>query len=257
MTLRGKVAIVTGGSSGIGNAIATRLAAEGAIVAIIGTGMTKAREAADKIAREGHRAVPFSADVGRPEDTDRVVSEVESQLGPVDILINSAGIWHETPIGETSSEAFDRMIGVNLKGPYFLANAVAPGMKARRTGKIVNLASIAGLVPSPGYNLYSTVKAAVVMFTKVLSLELAPFDINVNAIAPGNTATPMNEHVRTGEEFASRREWIKRITPSNRPFTPPEEIAEAALFLVDGRIRGMHGTTIVVDEGRSAGLPAR
>jgi 3-oxoacyl-[acyl-carrier protein] reductase len=152
---------------------------------------------------------------------------------------------------------FDRMVGVNLKGPFFMTNAVAPRMIARRSGNIVNIASIAGIIPSSGYSLYSSVKAAIVMFTKALALELAPFDVRVNAIAPGNTATPINEHVRTDAEFAMRREWIERTTPSNRPFTPPEEIAEAALFLVDGRVNGMHGTTLVIDEGRAAGIPLK
>jgi 3-oxoacyl-[acyl-carrier protein] reductase len=149
------------------------------------------------------------------------------------------------------------MVGVNLKGPFFMVDAVAPRMKARRTGSIVNLASVAGLIAAPGYSLYSSVKAAIVMFTKVLALELAPFDVSVNAIAPGNVATPMNEQIRTGEEFDVRRQLIERLTPSNRPFSLPEEIAEAALFLVDGRIQGMHGTMLVIDEGRSAGTPVK
>jgi NAD(P)-dependent dehydrogenase (short-subunit alcohol dehydrogenase family) len=257
MTVNGKLAVVTGGSSGIGYAIARRLAVEGATVAIFGSGFDKARSAADEIAGDGHRANPFAVDVSDADQVEETVNKVRSQLGEIDILINSAGVWYETPIGSTSWEAFDRMVGVNLKGPFLLANAIAPAMKERRSGKIVNLASVAGLSPSAGYSIYSTVKAGIIMFTRALSLELAPFDINVNAIAPGNTATPMNEHVRTGADFAARREWITRITPSNRPFTPPEEIAETALFLVDDRVRGMHGATIVVDEGRSAGLPSR
>jgi 3-oxoacyl-[acyl-carrier protein] reductase len=257
MSIRGKVALVTGGSSGIGFSIARRLASEGAAVAVVGSGFDKAQAAASKIVRAGYHAAPFALDVSRPEEIERVVEDVVLQFGEIDILINSAGVWYETPIGSLTVKDFDRMVGVNLKGPFFMTNAVAPRMKARRSGNIVNIASIAGITPSSGYSLYSSVKAAIVMFTKALALELAPFDVRVNAIAPGNTATPINEHVRTDAEFAARREWIERTTPSNRPFTPPEEIAEAALFLVDGHVNGMHGTTLVIDEGRAAGIPLK
>jgi len=255
MSVKGKVAIVTGGSSGIGLAIARRLASEGAVVAVLGSGFEKTEAAARDIVHAGYCASPFALDVSRPEEIGRVVEDVASQLGEIDILINSAGVWYETPVGALTIENFDRMVGINLKGPFFMVNAVAPRMVERRTGSIVNIASIAGITATPGYSLYCSVKAAIVMFTKALALELAPFDVTINAIAPGNTATPMNEQVRTQAEFATRRQWIERTTPSNRTFTPPQEIAEAALFLVDGRVKGMHGTTLVIDEGKGAGIP--
>lgn len=256
--LEGQVALVTGGSSGIGLAIAHRLAAAGAEVAIVASGsLAKAEAAAESIVREGGHATGFVADVSQPDQVRALVGDVSERIGVPDILINSAGIWYPTPLGSMDDRQIDEMIDINLKGVIRMTAAVAPLMTARRSGRIVNIASIAGQVPSPGYSLYSTAKAAVIAFTKATALELAPFDVAVNAISPGNTATPINAEVRTSPAFAARRDWIARITPSTRSFTPAEEIAEAALFLVDGRVRGMHGSVIAIDEGRSAGLTAR
>lgn len=254
-SLSGRVALVTGGSSGIGLAIAARLAREGADVALVASGdPTKASAAAEQVAAKGGRATPFLADVRDAASVKSLVKDVSEQLGPIDILINSAGVWYPTPLARLSEENIDHMVDVNLKGVIRMVAAVAPTMMTRRSGKIVNLASIAGILPSSGFSLYSTAKAAVIMFTRAAALELAPYDVAINAIAPGNTATPLNETVRTSADSQARREWIARITPSNRAFSPPEEIAEVALFLVDGRVNGMHGTTISIDEGRSAGL---
>ena len=256
--LEGQVALVTGGSSGIGLAIARRLAVAGAEVAVVASGnRAKAEAAAERIVRDGGKAVGFVADVSRPDQVSTLVSDVSARIGVPDILINSAGVWYASPLGSMDDRQIDEMIDVNLKGVIRMTAAVAPAMTARRSGRIVNIASVAGIVPSPGYSLYSTAKAAVIAFTKATALELAPFDIAVNAISPGNTATPINAEVRESPAFAARRDWIARITPSTRSFTPAEEIAEAALFLVDGRVRGMHGAVIAIDEGRSAGLTAR
>ena len=256
--LEGQVALVTGGSSGIGLAIASRLAAAGAAVAVVASGsLDKANAAAERIVGEGGEALGFVADVSRSDQVDALVAEVGERLGSPDILINAAGIWYPTPLAAMKERQIDEMIDVNLKGVIRMTAAFAPGMMARRQGRIVNISSVVGLVPSPGYSLYAATKAAVIAFTKATALELAPFDVAVNAIAPGNTATPMNAEVRESPDFAGRRDWISRITPSTRAFTPAEEIAETALFLVDGRVRGMHGAVISVDEGRSAGLTAR
>jgi 3-oxoacyl-[acyl-carrier protein] reductase len=257
MLLTNKVALVTGGSSGIGFAVAKRLAAEGATVAVVGTNLKKAESAATEIRAMGGAATAYAADVGNPQDVERVVDEITRAHNQIDILVNSAGLWRESPLGQLSPETLDQMINVNLKGPFLMVNAVAPQMKERRSGRIVNLASVAGLVASPGYSLYSSLKAAVVMFTKAAALDLAPFDIAVNAVAPGNTSTPMNEHIRLNPDFAARRERIAATTPSNRPFTPPEEIAEAVLFLASGVVNALHGTILSLDEGRAAGTPAR
>lgn len=256
--LSDKIALVTGGTSGIGLAICEVLAREGATVAVVASRrLEKAEAVVRDIITAGGKAAAFVADVSIPEEVTRLVEEVTARFGAPDILINSAGVWFASPLETITAAQIDRMLDINLKGPIRMVAAVAPAMIARGSGKIVNIASIAGLVPSPGYSLYSTSKAGLIAFTKSCALELAPFNVAINAISPGNTATPINEDVRTAPEHAARRDWISRITPSPRSFTPASEIAEAALFLVDGRVSGMHGAVISIDEGRSAGLTAR
>ena len=253
--LSDRVALITGGSSGIGLAIGHRLAADGAVVALVASSdHAKATAAADDVISAGGRAAPFVADVSKPEDIERLVDDVTVSLGEIDILINAAGVWFPTPVGAIDDAQINDMIAVNLTAPIRTVAAVAPSMMARRSGHIVNIASIAALVPTAGFSLYATAKAGVIAFTKSAALELAAHDVTMNCISPGNTATPMNEAVRLDPARAQQREWIRQITPSNRLFTSAGEIAEAALFLVDGRVRGMYGTVIAIDEGRSAGL---
>ncbi len=255
--LEGRVALITGGSSGIGLAIGHRLAAEGALVALVGSSdLTKASAAASSVIDSGGSVTPFVADMRSPTAIERLVADVTETLGDIDILVNAAGVWFPTPLVDLDDAQIDDMMAVNLAAPIRMVAAVGPSMMERRSGRIVNIASIAASVPTAGYSLYSTTKAGLVAFTKAASIELAAHDVAMNCISPGNTATPMNKSVRLDPALASRREWIGQITPSNRLFTPAEEIAEAALFLVNDRVRGMYGTVIAIDEGRTAGLPA-
>jgi NAD(P)-dependent dehydrogenase (short-subunit alcohol dehydrogenase family) len=255
--LAGQIALITGGSSGIGLAIGRRLAQGGASVALVGRAdRTKVEVAADTITATGGHAMAFLADMASPDQISKVVDDVTSTMGDIDILVNSAGVWSPSPIVSLSNDLIDEMVQINLNAPMRMVAAVAPGMVERRSGQIVNIASIAAAAPTAGFSLYATTKAALIAFTKAGSLELAPFDVAMNCISPGNTTTPMNEHVRVDPNFAPQRERISRITPSNRMFTPADEIAEAAMFLVDGRVKGIYGTNIPIDEGRSAGLTA-
>jgi NAD(P)-dependent dehydrogenase (short-subunit alcohol dehydrogenase family) len=262
-SLDGQVALVTGATSGIGRAIALRLAAEGVEIAVVaGSAVSRAVETADVISHAGGQATAFQADVSKGDQVKRLVDEVASRLGAPDILVNSAGVWFETPLSEPAEPAgdgltedeLDRMVDINLKGVVRMTAAVAPLMVRRGSGRIVNIASAAGIAPSARFSLYAATKAGVIAFTKAAALELAPANVAVNAIAPGNTATPINAHVRLGPDQLERRDWIRRTTPSTRLFTPPEEIAEAALVLVDGRITGFHGAVLSIDEGRTAGI---
>ncbi len=249
------VVLVTGGSSGSGRATALAFAREGAKLAVVASSdITRAEAVADEIGAEGGTALALVADLTNVSSISRMVSAVTDEYGYIDVLVNAAGVFYATAVGETSEEAYDQTFDVNVRGLFFTVGAVAPIMKRRRRGKIINLASIAGVHGSKGFSIYSASKAAVIMLTRTLALELAPFDINVNAIAPGNTATPINEDVRTQPEFAERRAKFAATTPSNHVFSEAEEIAGAALFLASPASRPMHGSVLLMDEGRSAGF---
>jgi NAD(P)-dependent dehydrogenase (short-subunit alcohol dehydrogenase family) len=249
--MKDKVALVTGSSSGIGREVAGALAAQGARVAVVASSeRAKAEAVVNEIEVAGGIARPFVADISS-------ANGVEAELGPIDLLVNSAGVYFPTPAGDVTEDAFDRMVAINLKGSFFTLNAVAPGMKARSAGRIVNIASVAGIAPNPEYSLYAATKAGIIALTRAIALELAPYGINVNAIAPGNTETPINADIRTAPEFAAQRARIDAITPSRRLFTPPAEIAAAIVFLLSDAARGMYGSVMVVDEGKSVGAPLR
>ncbi len=249
------IVLVTGGSSGIGRATALAFAREGAKVVVVASSeLARAESVANQIRTEGGIALPLAADLRSIPAIDGMVAAVTNEYGSIDVLVNSAGVYFETAIGETSEEAFDQTFAVNVKGLFFTVGAVAPIMKRRRQGKIINIASISGVHGAKGFSVYAASKAAVIMLTRTLALELAPFDINVNAIAPGNTATPINEDVRNLPEFSERRAKFAAATPSTHVFAEAEEIAGAALFLASPVARPMHGSVLLMDEGRSAGF---
>jgi 3-oxoacyl-[acyl-carrier protein] reductase len=253
--LEGKTALVVGGSSGIGAASSVKLADAGAAVGVVASReIEKAQQVARKIEKNGGRAQGFAANISRISEIERLVREFLDAFGNLDILVNSAGVFYPTEIGKVAEEEFDRMVEINLKGLFYTIDTVAPLMMEKRRGKIVNIASVAGIVASREYGLYCAVKAGVIALTKSFALQLAPFDVNVNAIAPGNTATPINERIRTEAQYEQRRRMIAATTPSPKKFSAPEDIAEGVLFLASPRSQAMHGTTLVMDQGRSAGL---
>jgi len=255
LLLENKVALVTGGSSGIGAATARVFAREGAIVAVVASSdRGKAQLVVNDIESAGGKAMAFVCDVGDTGAIDSLVADVAKNLGNIDILVNSAGLFYPTVIGATSEQDFDRMVTINLKGLFFMVDRVAQGMIERQRGKIINLSSVSAFVGSKDYGLYGALKAGVVSLTKTFALQLAPHNINVNAIAPGNTATPINEAIRKAPEFAERRAMIENTTPSRRLFSEPEDIAQTALFLASEHSRAMHGSTLLADEGRAAGV---
>jgi 3-oxoacyl-[acyl-carrier protein] reductase len=251
MILENKVAIITGGSSGIGFEVARRLASEGASVALVARDRAKLQDAVSRIEGEGGRALAVAADVSDFAQAETVVPAVEQAFGPADILVNAAGVFFPTPVGDSDPLLVQRMIQVNMGGVIAMTHAVAPGMKARGDGAIVNFASVAGHLPVGGYAVYGATKAAVAMLTRVWARDLAPFGVRVNAVAPGNTETPMNEGARAD---ASIVEHYARLTPTGRPFSPPSEMAELALFLASGRVRALCGAIIHADEGLSLGI---
>ncbi|HSG96193.1 MAG TPA: SDR family oxidoreductase [Afifellaceae bacterium] len=255
MSLTGKVALVTGGSSGIGAEICALFAREGAAVAVVAShDKAKAQAVADGITADGGEARAFVCNVKDTGAVAALVDEVEAALGPIDILVNGAGVFYPTKLGETPETDYDDIVDTCLKGTFFLCNAVGPKMAARGAGKIVNFGSAAGLQGRSAYIVYGAAKAAVMQMTKSLACALAPHGVNVNCIAPGNTATPMNENVRSEPVYAETREIIKRRALSGRPFSDPKEIAAMALFLVSDAAKPMHGETVVMDEGANIGF---
>lgn len=251
MRFKGKVALVTGGSSGIGAEVAVRFAEEGARVAVVGgTSMARAQATVERC---GNGAKAYTFDVGKVDEVERLVADVIAEFGRIDMLVNCAGVFFPTRIGETDEAMFDQMTTVNLKGCFFMCNAVAPHMIAAGGGRIVNLGSAAGATGRSNYIVYSAVKAGVINMTRALAAALAPHNINVNCLAPGNTATPINENVRTEPEYAAIYETIKDKTLSNRPFADSREMAGAVLFLCSDDAKAAHGTMLLMDEGLSAG----
>ena len=252
---QGKVALITGGSSGIGATIARALAEEGADVHVVASGsLVKAQAVTDAITEAGGSATPLVADIRNATSVAALVEGIIADKGRLDLVVNAAGLFLPSPPGETAPEVLDAMIDTNLKGTFNVIQAVVPAMKAAGGGKILNFSSVASAIGFKGFSIYCASKAAITMLTRVLGAELAPFDINVNAIAPGNTETPMNEGMRGDPSQAEVLAAMERMTPSNRTFSRPEEIAAVALFLLSDAARPIHGTTLLADEGISAAL---
>ncbi len=255
MKMEGKTALITGASQGIGEAIALCLASEGARIAVLASASrAKAQSVVDKISSTGGTALPYVGDVADRVQVMHVVKEVGAELGPIDILVNSAGVFFPTPAGATEGASFDRLVDVNLKGTWNTINEVVPMMKSRKSGKIINVASVAGVMGVGGYAVYCASKAGVILLSRALACELAPFGINVNCIAPGNTATPMNEDIRTKPELRSFLDAMAARTPSGRTYSSAQDIARGVLFLASDDSRAMHGSCLLMDEGFSAGI---
>ncbi len=255
MKLAGRTILITGASSGIGEAIAYRFAREGAAIAVLASSdQKKAEGVAARIRTLGGRAWSGVADVRQRAQIDSALQSAEVALGPIDTVVNAAGVYYATPVGSTSVEDMDRMIDINLKGTFNVINAIAPRLIAAGRGNIINLSSVAAVLGVRECSLYCGTKAAIAQMTVALARELAPNGISVNAIAPGNTATPMNAAIRTDPQFAPQLAGMKAATPSPTTFSDPDDIASVALFLASGEAKALHGALIVADEGLSTGL---
>lgn len=244
--MKGRVALVTGASRGIGKAIALRYAREGAQVAICG----RRQESLDAVAAEAGEGpgeiLPVACHVGRPEELRCAVDVVLGRFGRIDVLVNNAATnIQQGPCLEATEAQFDKMVEVNLKSAFRLIGLVAPGMCERGTGSILNIASVAGLRPQYESLLYSTTKAALLMLTKSYALELGPRGVRVNAIAPGLVRTELSAYFwRDPERHAQYfgKQPVQRIGT-------PEEIAELALLLASERSSYMSGAVLVADGG--------
>ena len=251
MAIAGKTALITGGSQGIGEAIARRLAAEGVAVGIVASSNL---EKAQAVAASLPGAHAFAADVRDSAAVADLVGQATKTLGGIDILINSAVVFYPTPAGSTDEAAFDRMMDINVKGTWNAINAIAPQMKAQHRGWIINLGSVVATMGFGGYAVYCATKAAIVMMTRALAIELAPHGISVNCLSPGNTATPMNLDIRTNADLKPMLDVMTQRTPSGQTHSSAEDMANIVAFMVSDAARAMHGANILADEGFSAGM---
>lgn len=245
--LDGKVALITGGSRGIGRATALGFAEAGANVAIASRKLPDLENVAKEIKNLGRKALPIAAHVGRMEDINNLVSKVTDEFGKIDILVNNAGTSPALASSlEVDERLWDSILNLNLKGLFFLSQAAAKVMKEHGGGKIINVASMDGFKPEPNIGTYAISKAGVIMVTKVMALELAQYNIRVNALAPGNV------HTRLGDSrFLAMPEYegemIKR-TPLGR-IADPDDMVGAMIYLASDASSFVTGECIVVAGG--------
>jgi NAD(P)-dependent dehydrogenase (short-subunit alcohol dehydrogenase family) len=252
--LEGKVALITGGTSGIGEATAKLFAREGARVAIAGRRRELGEAVVAQIERSGGDAIFIAADVTRVEDCRRSIEETIATYGHIDILFNNAGIVTQGTVEEISEKDWVHTFDVNVKGTYLMTKFALPLMRAQRGGVIVNNASDWGIVGGPGYSAYSASKGAVVLLTKSVALEVARDNIRVNAVCPGDTYVERWRVDERRDDSISFEEELKAMgedLPIGRVGTV-DEIANAVLFLASEESSFMTGATLIVDGGNTA-----
>jgi 3-oxoacyl-[acyl-carrier protein] reductase len=243
MQLKDKVALVTGGARGIGKAIAMALARAGADIAVADVNLEEAQKTAAEIEGLGRKSMAISVDVTDYAKVEEAVNKILDKFSKLDILINNAGITKDNLLLRMGQQEWDAVLNVNLKGSFNCLKAVSRPMVKQRSGKIVNIASIIGIIGNPGQANYSASKAGLIALTKTAAKELASRNINVNAIAPGFIQTDM-----TAKLSAELQQKMKEAIPLDK-FGTPDDVAAACLFLASEDSAYITGQTIVVDGG--------
>jgi 3-hydroxybutyrate dehydrogenase len=259
-TLKGRVALVTGSTSGIGLAIARRMAAAGADVALNGFGDADEIERLRAGIADAHsvRAVYVAADLSKGDAAMRMIGDCADALGGPDILVNNAGIQHVAPVDEFPVDKWEAIIAINLSATFYACRAAIPRMKAKNWGRIINIVSAHGLVASPFKSAYVAAKHGVSGFTKAVALELAETGITANAICPGYVRTPLVEGQVADQARANNMpeaDVIKNIilaAQPNKRFVEPEEVADFAVFLAGDSGRSFTGDILSIDGGWTA-----
>ena len=246
--LSGRTAVVTGGGSGLGFAIARGLAQAGARVVINGRNRTKLDAAAAQLVADGHPVSVAAFDVTDEAAVNAGMAEIERAVGPVDIIVNNAAINIRKPFDQYTLAEWRALQEANFDGPFLVTRTVVPGMKARRRGKIINICSLASDIGRPNIVAYAASKGGLRMLTRALAVELAPHNVQVNGISPGFFKTEMNTALIGNAEFSA---WVEKRTPAGRWGDPPE-IAGAAVFLASPAADYVTGHLLYVDGGFTA-----
>ncbi len=254
--LQGKTALVTGSTSGIGLGIACRLAAQGANIVLNGFGDVAAAKGA--IAERGARLTYHDADMSKPAQIEAMMAHALGEFGAIDILVNNAGIQHVANVEDFPVERWDAIIAINLSSAFHTTRLAVAAMKARKWGRVINIASTHGLVASAQKSAYVTAKHGIVGFTKSVALEVATSGITVNAICPGWVLTPLVQKqvdARAAKDGVDDAEAKRRLLAEKQPslqFTTPEQLGDLAVFLCSASANNVNGAAWAVDGGWTA-----
>jgi NAD(P)-dependent dehydrogenase (short-subunit alcohol dehydrogenase family) len=244
-SLKGKVALITGGSRGIGRAIALAFAENGADIAVSARNLPDMEAVAAEIEARGQKCLPVVAHVGKVDESKALLEKVKKQYGRIDILVNNAGTNpYNGPLIDTEEWAWDITVNVNLKGPFLLSLMVAKMMREQGGGNIINMSSVAGIKPSRLY-IYSITKAAIIKMTEAMARDFGQYNIRVNTIAPGVIMTRFSEFLWKTPEAGENVKKHNSLSMIGKP----EDVAGAALYLASDASRYVTGATIVVDGG--------